>query len=334
MPHAAITGWGMAVPDRVLTNAELTAMTGFPEEKIFSLTGIRERRVVGPQDTAASLATEASARALSVAGIDADDLDLIVAATAVPEEPLVPLATQIQANIGGHAGTFDTRAASTGFVTALTIATQYIRNDLCRRVLVVGSDALTRYVDYTDASTCILFGDGAGAVVIEASDAERGLVSSVMGADGSGHDSLSIPGIARRLAGTTGKDAPVSPYLRMNGGEVYRFAVRKLGDVTRTVAQRAGIGLADVDMIIPHQANLRIIDAAMRRLKLPIERVRVNLERYGNTTSASVPIALAEAADDGSLREGSAVALVGFGAGLTWAAGLVRWGIGGVTRLA
>ncbi len=333
MPHAAITGWGTSVPDRVLTNHDLESMVDTTDEWITSRTGIKERRIVGERDTTTSLATAAARQALERAGLSADELDLIVVGTATPDDLIVAQAAMVQAELGGNAGAFDVGAACAGFVTALSVGTQFIRSGAYERVLVIGVDTLTRYIDYTDRSTCVLFGDGAGAVVLEASTEERGLLSSVIGADGAGHKHLYVPGMANLVPESADLFPEYRPYLQMNGKEVFRFAVQVMGEAAVEAIEKVGLSFDDVDMLIPHQANLRIIDAAARRLSLPRDKVWVNVDRYGNTSAASVPIALAEAADAGKIAEGDNVVLVAFGAGLAWAAGLVRWGTAGVERL-
>lgn len=329
MPNAAITGWGVSVPDRVLTNHDLERMVDTTDEWIVSRTGIRERRIVGKDDSTTSLATEAARKAMEKAGCTADDIDLIVVATATPDDFLVSQACLVQAEIGGNAAAFDVGAACAGFVTALSVGTQFVRGGVYNRALVIGVDTLTRYVDYTDRGTCVLFGDGAGAVVLERTDEERGLLSTELGADGGGHKHLYVPGWAQLVPESADIFPDTRPHLQMNGREVFKFAVQVMGEAANNSIAKAGLTLDDVDLLIPHQANLRIIDAAARRLHLPMEKVWVNVDRYGNTSAASVPIALAEAADAGALKEGDNVVLVAFGAGLAWAAGLVRWGVAG-----
>ena len=332
MRHAAITGWGMAVPDRVLTNADLERMVETSDEWIVGRTGIKERRIVGPGDSTTSLATAASRLALDRAGITADELDLIIVGTCTPDQFLVSQACLVQAELGGNAGAFDLGAACSGFVYALATGSQFIQSGLYRRVLVVGVDTLTRFVDYADRTTCILFGDGAGAVVLEATDEQRGLLSTVLGADGAGHKHLYIPGWGALVPESAELFPEYRPYLQMNGQEVFRFAVRVMGDAAAEAVEKAGLTFADIDMLIPHQANLRIIDAAARRLDLPRDKVWVNVDRYGNTSAASIPIALCEAEAAGRLHEGANVVFVAFGGGLSWAAGAVRWGTAGVCR--
>lgn len=332
MRHAAITGWGMAIPDRVMTNADLERMVETSDEWIVSRTGIRERHVVGPNDSTTSLATQAARQALERAGLSATDIDLIIVGTCTPDQFLVSQACLVQAELGGNAAAFDLSAACSGFVYALATGSQFIQTGLYRRVLVIGADTLTRFVDYSDRTTCILFGDGAGAVVLEASTEERGLLSTVLGADGAGHKHLYIPGWGAFVPETAGIFPEYRPYLQMNGNEVFRFAVRVMGDAASEAVQKAGLSFGDIDMLIPHQANARIIDAAARRLDLPIEKVWINLDRYGNTSAATIPIALCEAEAAGQCSEGANLVFVAFGGGLTWAAGVVRWGVAGVDR--
>lgn len=332
MPNAAITGWGFSVPERVLTNHDLERMVDTNDEWIVSRTGIRERRIVGKDDSTTSLAVAAARKALDKAGMTPEELQLIVVATATPDDFLVSQSALVQAEIGGKAAAFDVQAACAGFVTALSVATQFINTGVYERALVIGVDTLTRYIDYTDRSTCVLFGDGAGAVVLEASSEERGMLSTVLGADGGGHKHLYVPGWAQLVPESADLFPDTRPHLRMNGREVFRFAVNVMGEAAISSIHKAGLEISDVDLLIPHQANLRIIDAAARRLELPMDKVWVNLDKYGNTSAGSVPMALAEAADAGALKEGDNVVLVAFGAGLAWAAGLVRWGVAGTSR--
>jgi len=290
-------------------------------------------------ESSTSLGAGAARAALAEAGLDAGKLDLIVVATATPDDFLVSQACLIQAELGASGGAFDVGAACAGFVTALSVASQFVTGGIYKRVLVVGVDTLTRYIDYQDRGTCILFGDGAGAVVLEATEESRGLLSTVLGADGNGHKHLYVPGrtkyvanSARLVPESAAIFAEESPYMKMNGREVFKFAVQAMGDSAVEAVAKVGLSFDDIDMLIPHQANLRIIDAAARRLDLPREKVWVNIDRFGNTSAASVPIALAEAANAGALKEGANVVLVAFGAGLAWAAGVVRWGVAGVER--
>lgn len=332
MRYAAITGWGMSVPERVMTNADLERMVETSDEWIVSRTGIRERRVVGPNDSTTSLSTAAARQALERAGLGPEDIDLIIVGTCTPDQFLVSQACLVQAELGGNAGAFDLGAACSGFVYALATGSQFIRGGLYQRVLVIGADTLTRFVDYTDRTTCVLFGDGAGAVVLEATDEPRGLLSTVLGADGAGSKHLYIPGWGAFVPESAEIFPEYRPFLQMNGQEVFKFAVRVMGDAAAEAVEKAGLTFADIDMLIPHQANARIIEAAARRLDLPKEKVWINLDRYGNTSAATIPIALCEAEASGILNEGDNLVFVAFGGGLAWAAGVVRWGTAGVRR--
>jgi 3-oxoacyl-[acyl-carrier-protein] synthase-3 len=330
MRYAAITGWGMAVPERVLTNADLETLVETSDEWIVARTGIRERRIAGPNDSTTSLGAAAARQALERAGITAEELDLIVVATCTPDQFLVSEACLIQAEIGGNAGAVDIGAACSGFVYALSQGSVYIQAGQAEKVLVIGVDTLTRFIDWSDRSTSILFGDGAGAVVLQATDEPRGLLSTVLGADGQGHKHLFIPGWGALVPESADLFPEYRPYLQMNGREVFRFAVKAMGDSAAEAVRKAGLSFGDIDMLIPHQANVRIIDAAADRLDLPREKVWVNIDRYGNTSAASIPIALFEAEASGALHEGDNLVFVAFGGGLAWAAGVVRWGRAGV----
>ena len=332
MRYAAITGWGMSVPERVMTNADLERMVETSDEWIVSRTGIKERRVVGPQDTTTSLSVAAARQALDRAGLQATDIDLIIVGTCTPDQFLVSQACLVQAELGGNAGAFDLGAACSGFVYALATGNAYIQAGLYERVLVIGADTLTRFVDYTDRTTCVLFGDGAGAVVLEATNEPRGLLSTVLGADGAGSKHLYIPGWGAFVPESAGIFPEYRPYLQMNGNEVFKFAVRVMGDAAAEAVSKAGLSFSDIDMLIPHQANARIIESAARRLDLPLDKVWINLDRFGNTSAATVPIALCEVEATGQLEEGDNLVFVAFGGGLAWAAGVVRWGTAGIQR--
>jgi 3-oxoacyl-[acyl-carrier-protein] synthase-3 len=314
----------------VLTNADLEKMVETSDEWIVARTGIRERRIVGPNDSTTSLGAAAARQALVRAGITAEDLDLIIVATCTPDQFLVSEACLIQAEIGGTAGALDVGAACSGFVYALSQGSVHIQAGQAENVLVIGVDTLTRFIDWSDRSTSILFGDGAGAVVLQATDEPRGLLSTVLGADGQGHKHLYIPGWGALVPESADLFPEYRPYLHMNGREVFRFAVKAMGDSAAEAVRKAGLDFGDIDMLIPHQANVRIIDAAADRLDLPREKVWVNIDRYGNTSAASIPIALFEAEASGALHEGDNLVFVAFGGGLAWAAGVVRWGRAGV----
>jgi 3-oxoacyl-[acyl-carrier-protein] synthase-3 len=322
----SILGTGRAVPGQVLTNADLERRLDTSDEWIRTRTGIRERRICGDGEGTLALATEASRQALADAGLTAADLDLIIFATITPEYPFPATACFLQDELGaGHIPAFDLSAACSGFVYALITAAHFVHQGTYRNVLVVSAECMSRFTDYEDRSTCILFGDGAGAAVIgPAERADQGVYYSMMGADGGGADMIVCP------AG--GSKEPASPktvnerahYLRMRGREVYKFAVTKMQEVIEETLVAGGIAADDVAMIIPHQSNLRIIESAQQRLGLSPERVYVNIDRYGNVSGASVAIALDEVRREGRLGAGDWLVLAGFGAGLTWASALIK----------
>ncbi|MHB8646914.1 MAG: beta-ketoacyl-ACP synthase III [Thermomicrobiales bacterium] len=327
---AAIIGWGHYVPERVLTNADLERMVDTNDEWIMSRTGIRERRVAAPDETTATLAASAARKALAVARLDPADLDLIIVATASPDYLFPSTACVVQSLLGvTRIPAFDIGAACSGFIYALATATQFIRTGVYSRILVIGAETLTRLTDYTDRRTCVLFGDGAGAVVVAASDQPRGLLSLTLGADGSGGPLLMVPGGGSAAPMTHEMLDRHEQYIKMEGAEVFKFAVRTMGDAAIEAIARAGMHFREIDMLIPHQANLRIIEATAKRLDLPRDKVWVNIDKYGNTSAATIPISLSEAADQGLLHDGSNLLLVAFGGGLTWGASVIRWGRGG-----
>ena len=324
--YAHITGWGMAVPDHVLTNAELEKMVETSDEWITSRTGIKERRIAGDGDTTASLATRAAIRALEMTDLEARQVDLIIVSTSSPEHLFPATACIVQDRIGAnHAGAFDLLAACTGFIYALNMAAQAIRTGAIENAVIIGSETLTRLVDWEDRKTCVLFADGAGAFVLQAGETPGGVLSCVMRSDGSGADLLSVPAGGSYLPTSTETVEKNLHTIRMNGREVFRFATRAMASATRESLSLAGMKLEDIDLVIPHQANQRIIESAARSLKLPMERFMMNLERYGNTSTASIPIALCEAVEQDRLQDDDTVVLVGFGAGLTWGALTLKW---------
>jgi 3-oxoacyl-[acyl-carrier-protein] synthase-3 len=311
----------MAVPERVLTNQDLERIIDTNDGWIIDRTGIRERRIAGKNDTTASLATTAALRALHGTGVGADAIDLIIVATSSPEHLFPATASIVQDRIGAsRAGGFDLMAACSGFIFALNMAAQAIRTGSINNALVIGSETLSRLVNYQDRGTAILFGDGAGAFLLEGRDWPGGVLSSVMRSDGSGGELLSIPAGGSYMPTTLDTVKENMHYIQMNGREVFRFATRVMATATREAIEQAGMRVEDISLVIPHQANLRIIEAAARGLKLPLDRFVVNIERYGNTSTASIPIAFCEAWDQGRIRTGDNLVLVGFGAGLTWGA--------------
>lgn len=325
---AQIAGLGMYVPDRVLTNRDLEKMVETTDEWIVERTGIRERRIAGPGEATSDLAYPAALEALSVAGLTPADLDLILVATCTGDMGTLPAtASLLQDRLGAKAAAaFDVAAVCSGFVYALDVATQYIQTGRYENILVVGAEVMSKIINWEDRGTCILFGDGAGAAVVKSGSVEEGILGSVLGSDGSGACLLNIPAGGSRLPLTPDLIDAKQNTLLMKGKEVYRFAVEIMGEAAVQALDSVGLVPADVDLFIPHQANIRIIQAAAKRLELPMDKVFVNVDRYGNTSAASVPIALYEAWKSGRIQPGNVVVTVGFGAGLTWGANVIKWG--------
>jgi len=316
----------MSVPDTVLTNDELAKRVDTSDKWIVEMTGIRERRIAKDREYPSTLAVKASIDALNVANLRPSDVDLIICATSSPEYIFPATACIIQDQLGAtRAGAFDLSAACTGFIYALNMAAQSIRSGSIRNALVIGTETLSRFVNWEDRKTCILFGDGAGAFVLQASDAPGGVLSAVMHSDGSGADLLSLPGGGSRHPVSEQSLREGRQFIHMDGREVFRFATRVMGRAAREALELAGLTTDDVQWIIPHQANLRIIETAAKYLKLPLERFIINVDRYGNTSTASIPIATVEAQQKGLLKNGDRIVLVGFGAGLTWGALAAEW---------
>ncbi len=327
MRRACVAGWGKYVPARVVTNIELSRTLDTSDEWIRSRTGIAERRVAAPDEATASMAIIAGRHALAVAGTAAEDVDCVLVATCTPDQPMPATANLVQAGLGAtRAGACDINAVCSGFVYALAMADSSIRSGLFRTVLVIGAETFSRIVDWTDRSTCVLFGDGAGALLLRATDEEYGLLATTVGSDGSRADLLTVPAGGSRLPATCSTLQDRLHMIRMDGREVFRFAVSVLPRITEQVVAAAGWTLDDLDLFVAHQANVRIIQSAARTLGLPDEKVYVNVQRYGNTSAASIPIALCEAQEEGRLHDGSAVVVAGFGSGLSWAASALRWG--------
>lgn len=324
--HAHVVGWGKYVPGRVLTNDELSRMVDTSDEWIRTRTGIRERHVAEDGETTASTAIQAARQALEVAGLRPTQLDLIIVATVTPDYFFPAAACLVQDALGAtHAAAFDLSAGCSGFVYGLSIAAHLVSAGVYRTALVIGAETLSRITDWTDRDTCVLFGDGAGAVLLQAGEDEGGVLATTLGADGSGGDLLRLPAGGSRNPASHQTVAEGLHFIQMKGREVFRFAVRVMPAATQQVLEMAGLSLADLNLLIPHQANQRIIEAAARALDLPAEAVYSNLERYGNTSAASIPIALSEAVEEGRIQPGDLVVCVGFGAGLTWGAAAIRW---------
>jgi 3-oxoacyl-[acyl-carrier-protein] synthase-3 len=316
----------MAVPSRVLTNADLEKMVDTDDDWIQSRTGIRQRHIANEEESTASLAKDAALNALRVANLNPADIELIIVSTSSPEHIFPATACLVQDQIGAtHAGAFDLSAACSGFIFALNMATQAIRSGSIQNAVVIGAETLSRFVNWEDRNTCILFGDGAGAFVLQAGDEPGGLLSAVMRSDGSGGDLLSVPAGGSYMPASADTILNKLHTIHMNGREVFRFATRVIVQATREAIAAARLKITDIQLVIPHQANLRIIEAAMRGLEIPMDQCFINIERYGNTSTASIPIATCEAIQQGRLQTGDNTVFVGFGAGLTWGAALVRW---------
>jgi len=318
--RVALIGIGSHVPERVMSNDEIATMVETSDEWIAQRTGIRERRIAAEADSSATLGAEAARRALLSAGIDAGELDLIVTATASPDYYFPATASLIGERLGaGEVAGYDLSAACTGFIYALAQAYSQIAAGLAETVLVVGTEVFSRLLDWSDRSTCILFGDGAGAVVLRRDDDRHGLRGFELGADGSGALLLSV------AAAGHGADHDEGPFVRMNGPEVYKFATRVVVDSSLRSLEAAGLGVEDVDVFMPHQANRRIIDHAARRLGLDEAKVFSNVDRYGNTSAGSIPLCLDEAWRQGRIGPGDIVLMVGFGGGLAWGSCVMEW---------
>jgi 3-oxoacyl-[acyl-carrier-protein] synthase-3 len=322
-----VLGLGSFAPARVLTNADMARIVDTNDDWIVSRTGISERRIAGPQETTADLALTAAERALADAGVEAADLDLVIVATVTGDHLFPACASLVQDRLGApRAAAFDLAAGCSGFIYALAVGAQFVETGLYRRVLVIGAERLSRITNWRDRATCVLFGDGAGAAVLGPVAEGHGFHSFDLGSDGSGGPLLSVNEGGWGHPLTTGSEAELPQSIHMAGGEVFKFAVRVVEESSRRALEQAGLDVADVDLFVPHQANIRIIDSAAKRLGVPDERVFANVHRYGNTSAASIPLALDEARQAGRVRPGDTVLLVGFGAGLSWASCVLTWG--------
>ena len=333
--YGQITGWGRYVPEKIVTNAELPAELETSDEWIVQRSGIRQRHMAAAHETTSSMSVEAARRALATAGLTPSDLDLIIVATSTPDYHTPPVSSLVQAQLGAQdVPAFVIVTGCTGFVYAYSVANQFIQSGAYKTILVVGAELLSRFVNWQDRSTCVLFGDAAGAVIIQATDQPCGMAGFTLGSDGSQGETI--------IMRSGGSKKPFGPqaladndiYLEMNGREVFKFATRVVGKACQTVLDEAGLTLDDVDWIIPHQANLRIIEAASRDMGVPLERFIVNIDRYANTSAASIPMALAEAVDAGRIKPDDKILLVSFGAGLTWGATLIQMAPDGATSFA
>ena len=325
--RAVIRGTGSSLPDKVLTNLDLERMVDTSDDWIISRTGIRERRVARENEYMSQFATRAAERALESAGLPASGVDLIVCATVTPDMPIPATACIVQNNLGATgAAAFDLGAGCSGFIYALAVAERFVATGDYRAVLVIGAELLSKFTDYRDRTTCVLFGDGAGAVLLTPGEAPYGVLASEMHPDGSMADFIYVPAGGTREPASESIVAERRHYIRMRGNETFKMAVRSMEESSRTVLRKADLTPADVNLFIPHQANRRIIDAVGTRLGLGANQVYINIERVGNTSSASIPVALDEAVRQGLVRKGDNLLFAAFGTGLTWGAAVCKWG--------
>ncbi|HHW91188.1 MAG TPA: ketoacyl-ACP synthase III [Firmicutes bacterium] len=323
-----IVGVGSALPEKVITNGDLEKMVDTSNQWITTRTGIKERRIASPETATSDLALTAGRRAMERAGIEPEELDLILVATTTPDMAFPSTACIVQAGLGAYnAAAFDLEAACSGFLYGLAIGEQFISSGVYETVLIIGAEVLSKIVNWSDRNTCVLFGDGAGACVLRPVTAGKGILSHYLGADGRGVKLLQLPAGGSRLPASAATVEQGLHYIEMQGAEVFKFAVRIMGEASLEALRRAGLAREEVDLLVPHQANHRIIMAAAKRLGLTPEQVIVNLDRYGNMSAASIPVALEEAVSEGRIRDGDNVLLVGFGAGLTWGAAVLKWGL-------
>lgn len=321
-----IIGVGSYVPEKIMTNQDLEKLVDTTDKWIVERTGIKERRIAEGHIATSDLAIKAAEQALIDAGITAKEIDLIIVATITPDMVFPAVACLVQDQLGAvNAAAFDLSAGCSGFVYGLTVASQFISTGLYKKVLVIGAETLSKFLDWTDRNSCVIFGDGAGAAVLSEVENGYGILGVEMGADGSGADHLKAPAGGSRLPASTQTVQDRLHYLQMNGSEVFKFAIKIMSKAATKSLKKAGLDYRAIDCLIPHQANMRIIQSAAKRLKVPMEKVVVSVDKYGNTSAASIPIALTEAIQAGKINKGDIVVLVGFGAGLTWASCVIKW---------
>jgi 3-oxoacyl-[acyl-carrier-protein] synthase-3 len=323
---AGIIGTGSSLPERIMTNSELEKIVDTDDEWIRTRTGICERRVADENTATSDLSTAAALKALENAGLKPEDIDLIIVATVTPDMMFPSTACIVQKNIGAfNAAAFDLEAACSGFLYGLSVAENFIKTGYCRNVLVIGAETLSKIADFSDRNTCVIFGDGAGAAVVSEVPEGYGILSTHIGADGRGGHLLTQPAGGSRIPASIESVQNRQHYIKMDGSEVFKFAVKIMGEAAEKALEKCGLTKEDIDYLIPHQANIRIIESATKRLKISKDKVYVNIDKYGNMSSASVAIALDEANRKGFLKDGDRIVLVAFGGGLTWGSAVLRW---------
>lgn len=325
MYMAGITGIGISVPDKVLTNFDLEKMVETSDEWITTRTGIRERRIASDDIAVSDLSSKAAIDAINMSGIKPEDIDLIIVCTVTPDMMFPITAAIVQKNIGAvNAAGFDLSAGCTGFIYGVTVANQFIKSGFYKNILVVGSDILSKITNYEDRNTCVLFGDGAGAVVVSRTE-DEGIISEFIKADGSGSDFLTMPAGGSRIPPSIDTVEKGLHFINMNGPEVFKFAVKAMPEAVNNIVDKSGLKISDIDYLVPHQANIRIIESAAKRLGFPMEKVGISIDKYGNMSSASIPITLYEIYKNNRIKKNDKIAMVGFGAGLTYGALLIKW---------
>lgn len=322
----AVVGTGSYLPEKVLTNADLERMVDTTDEWIQTRTGIKERHIASPDEATSDLATQAASRALESANVEAGEVDLIIVATCTPDMLLPATACIVQHNIKAHkAVAFDLEAACSGFIYALSVASNLISSGIYHTALIIGAETFSRFIDWKDRSTCVLLGDGAGAVVLRATPKSNGLLDFYLGADGGGAEYMKIPAGGSRLPASHDVINQRLHYFQMRGNETFKAAIKLMSYSTKRVLKQSGLSIADVDYLIPHQANVRIMEAVAKRLSLPLDKIIINIQSCGNTSAATIPIALDQAVREGKIADGNLIVLVSFGAGLTWGACAIKW---------
>ncbi len=324
--NAGIIGTGSCLPDKIVTNQDMEKIVDTTDEWVKTRTGISERRMTDENTATSDLATVAASRALENAGLGPEEIDLILVATVTPDVMFPSTACIVQDNIGAiNAAAFDLEVACSGFLYGLAVAENFIKTGYYRNIMVIGAEALTKIIDFTDRNTCVLFGDGAGAAIVSEVPEGYGILSTYIGADGKGGKLLTVPAGGSRIPSSVESVLNRLHYVKMDGKEVFKFAVKIMGDAAEKALEKCGLDKEDIDFLIPHQANRRIIDASIKRLKMPNEKVYINLDKYGNMSSASVAVAIDEASRKGLLKDGDTIVLVGFGGGLTWGSAVLKW---------